>query len=244
MQKNDRKKKETDAVSLPMRCCAFVLSCRKDKMSSSNKSPLNTPNRMTQETGPRSEEKRAGEDPSMFEIGTRMGYLEARCEVLEIQNREYAEEIQFLRRQRSELVDQLNRIEANKQTRQERSEDHYKTLNNRVDDLQHDLDCLRQKVELNPAFQMDSEGGFTAFKCLANAVLPIASRDMPYDIAHLENLVSVGHTDPLDYDRRADTLAATQAVYEFEREAKVEQQAEEKEEIPMPPSQELRDSII
>ena len=48
----------------------------------------------------------------MFEIGTRMGLLEAKCESIEAQNKEYAAEIQFLRKQRQDLLEELERTKA------------------------------------------------------------------------------------------------------------------------------------
>ena len=63
----------------------------------------------------------------MFKIGTKMGMLEARCESLEAQNKEYAAEIQFLRKQRQDLLEELERTKASCQTQccQHKSDEYY-----------------------------------------------------------------------------------------------------------------------
>lgn len=205
-------------------------------MSSSDKALSQTPERRTRQPWPTPEEKTpslhgtwAGDEPSMFEIGKRMGFLEAKCKALEIQNLEYTAEVEFLRRERNELREKLNKSETACQTQVRKSKEQHEKLQDKIEDLQHHISCLTQRVDMNPAFQMDNQGGFVAFKCLANAIHPKASGP-----PHLAGLRKVGHTDPLDYSRRVETLVATQAIYEFDLETKLEKREAEKEANPRP----------
>ena len=217
-----------------------MLLCRTNtEMSSSNKTPSQTPTRRAQQQWPTPEERTlsfqgigTGEEPSLFEIGKQMGFLEARCKALENKNKEYTIEIEFLRRERNDLRDKLNKARAENAAHARRFKEHHEKLQDKIEDLQHQLTCLTQRVNMNPAFQME-EGEFIAFKCLANAI-PARASGTPQERIQLANLREVGHTNALEYSKLSDTLAETQAIYEFELEAKLAKKEADNAKSPKP----------